>query len=107
MKIQECVFDKIEEAYNEFKEEMLKLEPEEMFEKSYKIACIIEIFDMLFDSYEFTPEQAQIILDFKGNILEQVYDDWLNCDSSWRDDFEQSIDRTLVLLDKVVSRYAS
>ena len=36
MKIQECVFDKIEDAYNEFKEEMLKKDPEEIFEKAYK-----------------------------------------------------------------------
>ena len=40
MKIQECVFDKIEDAYNEFKEEMLKKDPEEIFEKAYKISII-------------------------------------------------------------------
>jgi len=40
MKIQECVFDKIEDAYNEFKEEMLKEDPEEIFEKAYKISII-------------------------------------------------------------------
>ena len=43
MKIQECVFDKIEDAYNEFKEEMQKEDPEEIFEKAYKISIIAEI----------------------------------------------------------------
>ena len=40
MKIQECVFDKIEDAQNEFKEDMLKKDPEEIFEKAYKISII-------------------------------------------------------------------
>ena len=107
MKIQECVFDKKEEAYNEFKEEILKKDPEEIFEKTYKIYIITEIFDILFDSYEFTPHEAEIILEFKGNILEQVYDEWLKSDNGIREDVEQSIDKTFVLLGQVVARYAS
>lgn len=107
MKIQECVFDKIEDAYTEFKEEMLKKDPEEIFEKAYKISIITEIFDILFDSYEFTPHEAEIVLKFKGNILEQVYDEWLKYDNGIREDLEQSVDRTFTLLGKVVARYAS
>ena len=107
MKIQEFVFDKIEGAYNEFKEEMLKKDPEEIFEKAYKISIITEIFDILFDSYEFTPHEAEIVLEFKGNILEQVYDEWLKSDNGIREDVEQSIDKTFVLLGQVVARYAS
>ena len=107
MKIQECVFDKIEDAYYEFKEEMLKKDPEEIFEKAYKISIITEIFDLLFDSYEFTPHEAEIVLEFKGNILEQVYDEWLKYDNGIREDLEQSIDRTFTFLGKVVERYAS
>ncbi len=107
MKIQECVSDKIEDAYNEFKEEMLKKDPEEIFEKAYKISIITEIFDILFDSYEFTPHEAEIVLEFKGNILEQVYDEWLKYDNGIREDVEQSIDKTFVLLGQVVARYAS
>ena len=90
MKTQECVFDK-----------------EEIFEKAYKISIITEIFDILFDSYEFTPHDAEIVLEFKGNILEQVYDEWLKSDNGIREDVEQSIDKTFVLLGQVVARYAS
>ena len=72
MKIQECVFDKIEDAY-----------------------------------YEFSPREAEIVLEFKGNILEQVYDEWLKSDNGIREDVEQSIDKTFVLLGQVVARYAS
>ena len=107
MKIQECVFDKIEDAYNEFKEEMLKKDPEEIFEKAYKISIITEIFDILFDSYEFTPHEAEIVLEFKGNILEQVYDEWLKTDNGIRDNMEQSIDRAFMLLGHVVARHNS
>ena len=90
MKIQECVFDK-----------------EEIFEKAYKISIITEIFDILFDSYEFTPHDAEIVLEFKGNILEQVYDEWLKSDNGIREDVEQSIYKTFVLIGQVGARYAS
>lgn len=106
MKIQECVFDKIEDAYNKFKEEMLKKDPEEIFEKACKISIITEIFDILFDFYEFSPHEAEIVLGFKGNILEQVYDEWLKSDNGIREDLESSIKRTLVMSDKVVKWYA-
>ena len=106
MKIQKCVYDKIEQAFNEFKEEMLKNDPEEIFEKAYKIACITEIYDILYNSYEFSPYGAEIILEFKGNILEQVYDEWLRYDNGIRDELESSIGRTFILLWKVVARYA-
>lgn len=106
MKIQKRVCNKIKKAFNEFRKEMLKKDSEEIFEEAYKIACIKEIYDILYDAYEFTQHEAEIILEFKGNILEQVYDEWLKCDNGWREDFEQSIDRTLVFLGKVVQRYA-
>lgn len=94
MKIQECVFDKIEDAYNEFKEEMLKEDPEEIFEKAYKISIITEIFDVLFDAYEFSPYEAEIVLEFKGNILKQVYDEWLKHEDGFRSEITESIDKT-------------
>lgn len=72
-----------------------------------KISIITEIFDILFDSYEFTPHEAEIVLEFKGNILEQVYDEWLKSDNGIRENVEQSIDKTFILLGQVVARYAS
>lgn len=98
MKIQECVFDKIEDAYNEFKEEMLKEDPEEIFEKAYKISIITEIFDVLFDAYEFSPYETEIVLEFKGNILEQVYDKWLKHEDGFRTEITESIDKTFTSL---------
>ena len=71
------------------------------------VLSTVEIFDILFDSYEFTPHEAEIVLEFKGNILEQVYDEWLKSDNGIREDVEQSIDKTFVLLGQVVARYAS
>lgn len=98
MKIQECVFDKIEDAYNEFKEEMLKEDPEEIFEKAYKISIITEIFDVLFDAYEFSPYEAETVLEFKGNILELFYDEWLKHEDGFRTEITECIDKTFTSL---------
>lgn len=101
MKMQECVFDKIEDAYNEFKEEMLKEDPEEIFEKAYKISIITEIFDVLFDAYEFSPHETEIVLEFKGNILEQFYDEWLKHEDGFRTEITECIDKTFTSLHQV------
>lgn len=69
MKMQECVFDKIEDAYNEFKEEMLKEDPEEIFEKAYKISIIAEIFDVPFDAYEFSLQRLKSYLNSRAIFL--------------------------------------
>ena len=98
MKIQECVFDKIEDAYNEFKEKMLKKDPEEIFEKAYKISIIAEIFDVLFDAYEFSPHETEIVLEFKGNILEQFYDEWLKHEDGFRSEIAECIDKNFASL---------
>ena len=98
MKMQECVFDKIEDAYNEFKEEMLKEDPEEIFEKAYKISIITEIFDVLFDAYEFSPHETEIVLEFKGNILEQFYDEWLKHEDGFRSEIAECIDKNFASL---------
>ena len=77
---------------------MLKEDPEEIFEKAYKISIITEIFDVLFDAYEFSPYETEIVLEFKGNILEQVYDEWLKHEDGFRTEITECIDKTFTSL---------
>lgn len=88
------VYQKIENDYQEFKNTMLAQNPNVIFDRAYKIFCVNEIYAVLKDSYEFTVEDISAILDFKGNILEQIYDEWLHNDYTHQDVFYDTIFNT-------------
>lgn len=98
MKKRNRVFQKIENDYKAFREEMSWLDPEEVFENAYKIYCITEFYYILTNSYDYTSETVALILNFKGNFLEQIYDEWLSFDISNQDEFEYMIERRIKLI---------
>ena len=89
---------KIENDYQEFKTAMCAEDSVMVYENAYNISCIYEIYDILTDAYDFSWNEIATILNFKGNILEQIYDEWLHTDYSYRDLFEDTITKTLNLL---------
>ena len=92
------VFQKVENDYQEFKAAMCAEDAAVVYENAYKISCIYEIYDILRDSYDFSCAEIAAILNFKGNILEQIYDEWLHNDCSARNLFEDTITKALQLL---------
>ncbi len=98
MKKRNRVFQKIENDYAEFKEEMTYLSPEEVFEYAYKIYCITEIYYILTNAYNYSSADVKTVLNFKGNFLEQVYQEWIDVDSSNQEVFEDVIDITIKIV---------
>lgn len=98
MKKRNRVFQKIENDYKAFREEMSLLDPEEVFDSAYKIYCITEFYYILTNSYDYTSKSVALILNFKGNIFEQIYDEWLSVDTSNQDEFVDTIDSTINML---------
>lgn len=98
MKKLKRAFQKIENDYQEFKDSMLSENTEVVFENAYKIFCVNEIYYVLTNSYEYSRTDIHTVLNFKGNILEQIYDEWLHTDYSHQDLFDDTITKTLNLL---------
>lgn len=98
MKKRNRAYQKIENDYQEFKNTMLVQEPSAVFDRAYKIFCINEIYAALKDSYELTAEDISAILDFRGNILEQIYDEWLHDGYTHQDLFIDTISNTFSML---------
>ena len=92
------VFQRIENDYLEFKDLMLSEDVTVVFERAYKIFCVNEIYYVLTNSYDFSRTDIHSVLNFKGNILEQIYDEWLHNDYSHQDLFDDTISKTLRLL---------
>lgn len=78
--LEERAIHKIEQDYDEFRNEMFSLPQQELYAKAYKIFIITEMFMMLTLEYKFTQKMLKNIVLFKGNILEQLYDEWLDTD---------------------------
>lgn len=98
MKKRNRVFQKIENDYKAFRQEISLHDPEEVFDSAYKIYCITEFYYILTNSYDYTSETVALILNFKGNILEQIYDEWRSFDISNQDEFGYMIERRIKLI---------
>ena len=103
MKKRNRVYQKIENDFKKFEDEMLSMSAEEIYEKAYKISYISELYDFLLDAYEFTVKEVKTILAFKGNILEQMYEEWIYGDYSTREEYDCIIDSALYGLQKAVN----
>ena len=96
------VYQKVDNDFNEFEKDMLNQSAKEIYDKAYKISYISELYEFLRGVYHFTAEEVKIILAFKGNILEQIYEEWIYGDYSIREEFDYVIDSALCGLQKVV-----
>lgn len=102
MKKRNRVYQKIENDFKEFEDEMLSLPAKEIYEQAYKTSYINELYDFLLGVYEFSEREVKTILAFKGNILEQMYEEWIYGDYSTREEYDCIIDSALLGLQKVV-----
>ncbi|MBU5451208.1 DUF3848 domain-containing protein [Acetivibrio sp. MSJd-27] len=98
MKRIDKVLQKIDDAYTAFKNDMLSLPPSELYDRAYKIFSIEEIYLILINGYDFTEEIANRILLFRGNVLEQIYEEWVEPEHSHQDAFRNVIRETLAKL---------
>ena len=103
MKKRNRVYQKIENDFKKFEDEMLSMSAEEIYEKAYKISYIKELYDFLIEEYELSEKDVKTILTYKGNILEQMYEEWIYGDYSTREEYDCIIDSALYGLQKAVN----
>lgn len=107
MKRRNRVIQRIENDYAEFKKELLSLNSTEIYDRSYKIFCIEEIYIILMNGYEFTGEMIKRILSFRGNVLKQIYEEWTHVDFSHQEPFKNIIKDTFARLPERKVAYAA
>lgn len=95
MSKEDLAIQKIENAYEEFKSETLSLPTLDIYDRAYKIFSVEEIYMVLVNGYAFDKDDIERILSFSGNILEQIYSEWIDTDFSHKEEFLGIIDETL------------
>lgn len=88
----ERIIQKVEKDYDEFKQAILEKSDYEIFDLACKIFYIGEIRIILTSQGEYTDEETDVILNFGGNILEQIYDEWIGSSHTGTDGLEEIID---------------
>ena len=106
MKKRNRVYQKIENDFKEFECEMLSMTAKEIYEKAYKISYINELYDFLLSVYEFSESEVKAVLVFKGNVLEEIYDEWTRGDYSIREEYDCVIFKTISYVQKAVKKCA-
>lgn len=64
------------EQYNEFKDNMLEMSREDIFDRCYKIAAVEDVYDYLVESINLTEFQQNYIINSDENVLMKLANDW-------------------------------
>ncbi len=96
MIIRENVYSKMEQEYNNFIEELKKLSPEKIIEKSYEKVIKEEILSCFYPKLEEDYLISQIkTLNRSKNPLEELYRGWMDYDEGIHSILEESISYTI------------
>ncbi len=68
--------DKILEQYNEFKDSMLEMSREDIFDRCYKIAAVEDVYNYLIECTDLTEVQQNYIINSGENVLMNLANDW-------------------------------
>ena len=101
MKKYNRVIRRIKKDYAEFKKDMLSFSVSGVYDSAYEICRVEEFYNMLIYAYEFTDNEIRSILRFKGNVLRQLYQGWLDSDYSDHDCYESVIKEVMRDLEQI------
>lgn len=81
--------DKVQQELSSFREEMLDKPPQELFDAAYQIAIKNDIAECIANT-NYSPQAAKALLK-SPNLLQEIYDEWLETDNSHMEDLSQTI----------------
>lgn len=81
--------DKVQRELSAFQEEMLGKPPQEIYDAAYQIALKNDIAEC-FSETDYSPQAAKALLK-SPNLLQEVYDEWLETDYTHMEDLRQTI----------------
>ena len=93
-KLKDELMKKLENEYNEFKEQFMSLSPKEAVDNAYELVVKQEILDSFNYDMSYDKEELQALLK-QDNLLSQAYDEWLSADGNLREALQYSVDNVV------------
>lgn len=100
MKKYNRAIQKINNAHAEFRKSIFAMNAKDIYDFAYKIYCIEEIYEFLINDYAFSSRMIKSILEFKGNILLHIYEEWTDYEANYYHDFCLFVESTLQRLNE-------
>ena len=85
-----------------YKKNILKLKPEEIYNRAYEIDCMINIGDILVEKCESMEEDILKCLMVLPNLLYIFYRRWMKTGDSFQEELEASMDTTIREIQKKI-----
>lgn len=104
LSLKQEIYDKLEQEYNKFIEDLKTMTPEEIINKAYEKVMKEELKEMLypeFNNYDLSELKA---LNKTKNPLEELYQGWMNYEGGVHEPLEYSIEDTLEFLKREQDR---
>ncbi len=96
--------DKVEQELATFREETLSKSPKEIYEAAYQISLKSDIAEC-FSETDFSPQAVKALMK-STNLLDDIYQEWLETDYSHMEDLRQTVSdfkSYMVKMEKILS----
>ena len=74
---------------------MLKLKPEDIYDRAYEVGCMVNISEVLLEKSEAMEEGILKCLLVLPNLLHFFYSRWMKTGDSFQQELEQSMDKSI------------
>lgn len=102
--LNEKLSDRVQQELDTFREEIKQKSPQEIFDAAYEIVFKTDIAECLSEP-DYSPNAVKAMMK-SPNILEDIYQEWLNNDYSYMDDLRQTVNDFkdyMVKMEKILS----
>ena len=92
---------KVNLEQNRYHRKMLKLKPEDIFDRAYEIDCMVNISEVLLEKCEGMKEGILKCLLVLPNLLHFFYSRWMKTGDSFQEELEASMDASIREIQKM------
>ena len=83
------LYDKVQRELSVFREEMQGKPPQEIYDAAYQITLKNDIAECFSDA-DYSPQAAKALMK-SSNLLQDIYEEWLERDNSHMEDLRQTV----------------
>ena len=88
-KLNQKLNDKVQQELSSFQEEMLSRSPQEIFDAAHQITIKNDIVECILNT-DYSPQAARALMK-SPNLLQEVYEEWLETDYSHMEDLNRTV----------------
>lgn len=100
--LDEALETMLEREFNHFKKGLKKLPKGKIIERAYELVCKEEIKEEL--KYIELHDAEKELMVIRGNVLDEFYKDWLDCDVTLGESMQNSIEESIATMTRYMGR---